>query len=295
MPSGQTEFSQRGEINEQLASLLLSELAFVTRVSRPMDVGHDLICVFKEPDSRNPEYLKAGPSFTVQVKSNHEPLRFKNENEVKWLKNQEIPFFIGVVDREGFSIALYTTWNVHNSYLWCNPAKLTLKLDEVIDPIKPTYPRSKPKCREKQFVPLGKPILNINKADSLDKEKIKHFRDILKNWILLEQENIVNIRAKMHWIVGCTAYESNTTVPPDRNLFVYYNLSQNERFYLRNLGRITALLRLALHHTFGGKERDTVGDERKVDVLDELLAAYWDHFDPEIRILLQELQEKTES
>ena len=290
MPSGQIEFSQRGEINEQFASLLLSELAFVTRVSRPMDVGHDLICVLKEPDERNPDYLRAGPSFTVQVKSNHDPLRFKDENEVQWLKNQDIPFFVCVADRESFSIALYSTWNVHNSYLWCNPEKLTLKLDESIDPVTPTYPRQKPKCQEKQFVPLDKPILIIDHTDIWDSVKINHYREILKMWVLLEQENIVNIRAKMHWVVGCIAYETNATMPQDYNLFVYYNLGLNERFYLRNLGRITTLLRLSFHHAYQGKEQDLVPNPQVIEALDELLEAYWDHFDPEIRALLQGLQ-----
>jgi len=294
MTAGQQEFSLRGDINEQFAGLLLSELAFVTRVRRPLDVGHDLICVLKEPDERNPDYLRAGPSFTVQVKSNYDHLRFTNENEVQWLKNQEIPFFVCVVDRDNFSIEFYSTWNVHNSYLWCAPAQLTLKLNELINPDEPTYPRTKPKCRKKQFVPLGEPILKILITDIWDSEKINYLRGILKSWILLEQENIVNIRAKMHWVVGCVSYETNQNIPQARNLFVYYNL-HNLQFYVRNLGRTTTLLRLALDHAFEGKEREFVTKVQVVDVLDEFLKTYMDQFDPEVRILLQELQKKKES
>lgn len=60
MPAGQTEFSQQGEVSEQFASLFLSDLAFVTRVRRPMDVGHDLICVLKEPDCREKQTVPLG-------------------------------------------------------------------------------------------------------------------------------------------------------------------------------------------------------------------------------------------
>lgn len=71
MPGGRLRSFRFGDRNELIAEFVLNTFAFTTRVPRQEDVGHDLLCVLSNLKG---DMFWAGPSFTVQVKSEHEPL-----------------------------------------------------------------------------------------------------------------------------------------------------------------------------------------------------------------------------
>ena len=55
-----------------MAEFVLNTIAFTTRVPRPEDIGHDFVCALSELQDG---FYWAGPSFTVQVKSDRKPLK----------------------------------------------------------------------------------------------------------------------------------------------------------------------------------------------------------------------------
>jgi hypothetical protein len=214
---------------------------------------------------------------------------------VQWVTNQESPFFICVVDRKRLSIELYATWNIHNSYLWRRPEKISLRFNKGIDVEKPTYPRSESEARGRVTVPLGKPILKINIRDVNNEERFEGYRSVLKHWILLEQENIVNIRQKMHWIEGYVDYETNIMpLPNGRVIWLYFNLGANRDAYTQNLTRMAAVYRLAWNDVL--KKNDPEDVDRylappirlsQIFALETTLTAYWPELESEIPALLE--------
>jgi hypothetical protein len=94
--------------NERLALFLLSRISFVAHPSSVGDdVGSDFFCtLFEREQVNSKEMLIARNSFAIQVKSNHEV--FDVTNKLEYLKKLELPFFVGVVDQKGLSLAIYS-------------------------------------------------------------------------------------------------------------------------------------------------------------------------------------------
>jgi hypothetical protein len=82
-------------------------IAFTTPVPRQEDTGHDLLCALAE---RHDEYLWAGPSFAVQVKSTTDPIEYTKPHLLEWIRNQENPFFVAVGNKKTLCVELYSTW-----------------------------------------------------------------------------------------------------------------------------------------------------------------------------------------
>ena len=107
MPGGHLLNPYRGNSSEYIAQVVLNAISFAAYVPRQEDVGHDFICYLSEV--RGP-MLWAGPSFTVQVKSNMDPIVFEKDHELAWLEGLENPFFVAVVDRAEMRVNVYSTW-----------------------------------------------------------------------------------------------------------------------------------------------------------------------------------------
>jgi hypothetical protein len=269
-----------GDNAELLAEFILNTIAFTSRVPRQEDVGHDLLCALAELDGK---LLKAGPSFTVQIKSNKDPIPFGEKGkryEVEWLKHQENPFFICVANRKDLCVDLYSTWNVHNSIHWREAARIILRPDDDDAEFELPFPREEPECREQQTVPLGRPILRIFAHDAMNKEKAQHYSNVLKSWILLERKNIVAAEAGFHWIQGPVTYQTNESIA-DKELIktVYYNIQRHSE-YRSNLIRAALNLRLAYRHSLGevGEQNPAIAGE--IQLLEGVIEFYWDILDP---------------
>ena len=97
MPGARHPSFRLGDRTELLLEFCLNTVAFTTRVPRQEDIGHDFFCVLSEIRDN---LIWAGPSFTVQVKSDSAPLVFEKPHEVAWVKDLENPFFLAVADIE---------------------------------------------------------------------------------------------------------------------------------------------------------------------------------------------------
>src|SRR5262245_1350772 len=106
MPRRRWKDFRSGDWNEDLGILMLKGFAAVASVPRPEDFGLDAIATLL----RNQEesgYLYAEDSFYVQLKSaSTKKIIYKND-EIQWLRDMQLPFFIGVVKKGDCSIQLF--------------------------------------------------------------------------------------------------------------------------------------------------------------------------------------------
>jgi hypothetical protein len=105
-----------GASAERLAEFIVGSFAFTTPVPYPVDVGHDFHCVLHRP-ATNRRTLRAGPAFSVRVKSRPGPVAYEAGPAAVWLSDQESPLFLCIVDRPTLTCELYSTWNIHNAHL----------------------------------------------------------------------------------------------------------------------------------------------------------------------------------
>jgi hypothetical protein len=99
---------RKGWENEHLATFLLSRMSFVAHpVTVADDIGSDFFCTLFEPKNQNgTELLFPLNSFAIQVKSKRE--KVPATNKIEYLFALELPFFIGVVDRSGLRLDVYS-------------------------------------------------------------------------------------------------------------------------------------------------------------------------------------------
>lgn len=275
MPGARARGFRFGDSAELLAEFILGSMAFTTRVPRQEDVGHDLLCVLAE---RTGNLLTAGPFFTVQVKNKREEIVYDKEYEVTWIKNQENPFFVCVVDRENLTVELYSTWNMWNGFLFKKANRIVLVPGGPDDEYQKVWTCED---RTKQVVPLGRPILRISAKDVMNEEQVQSFGAILREWVEMDRENIVNRLAGMYWVVGPIHYETNRplTETPGWSVAFYWNV-KNLPMCLRNFGRSATALRLVVRKALGPDGEAALGWAQKIDGLERVLRSHFDHLEP---------------
>lgn len=101
---------RKGWESEHLARFILSKFSFVTEPSTIADdVGSDFFCTLFSVEDK--KFLHPHNSFAIQIKSKKELGKNKNEfditNKRDYLGGLEIPFFVGVVDRDKLKITIY--------------------------------------------------------------------------------------------------------------------------------------------------------------------------------------------
>lgn len=94
--------------NEHLATYLLSQIAFV---AHPMtvadDVGSDFFCTLFEPRGQGrKQMLFPLNTFAIQVKSRRR--KVEATNKIEYLHGIELPFFLGVANRSGPRMSIYS-------------------------------------------------------------------------------------------------------------------------------------------------------------------------------------------
>jgi hypothetical protein len=99
---------RRGWENEHFATFLLSRISFVAHpITVADDIGSDFFCTLFEPRvEEGIERLFPRNSFAVQVKSNSE--KISATNKIEYLFSLELPFFVGVVDRSGLKLSMFS-------------------------------------------------------------------------------------------------------------------------------------------------------------------------------------------
>ena len=99
---------RKGWQSENLARFILYKFSFVAHPATTADdVGSDFFCtLFQTLRENGKEYLLPRSSFAIQVKSNVN--RINVSNQLEYLKSLEIPFFVGIVDREALKMTIYS-------------------------------------------------------------------------------------------------------------------------------------------------------------------------------------------
>jgi hypothetical protein len=99
---------RHGWENENLARYLLSRFCFVAHpASVSDDLGSDFYCTtFERQKNGGKEYLVPKNSFAVQIKSNRQKIDVSDK--VPYLRDLEIPFFVGVCDSKCSRLDIYS-------------------------------------------------------------------------------------------------------------------------------------------------------------------------------------------
>jgi len=95
--------------NEHLAAVILSRVSFIAHpLTIGDDIGSDFFCTLFEVSRRGTnEMLFPRNSFAIQVKSRKRG-SFPFTNKIEYLAKLELPFFLGIVDRNRMKLSIYS-------------------------------------------------------------------------------------------------------------------------------------------------------------------------------------------
>jgi hypothetical protein len=235
MSGGLLSTFRKGNTSELLADYLLSSIGICTPVRRQDDYGFDCYCQLSDQENG---YLTFGNPFIIQIKSNEEPITYGSTNpknwkqeNVSWLFQNKLPFFIGIVNREKISISIYDTtglWQVYNSESYgCSQIQFRAKQhppDEQRKNVEVINIENWPQDKGdglRYVVDLGSPIVEITYSDLSDDNVLARKKMALATIVYFEQKNIVNrdlgIRAFLeikHNVVNVANFGTGMTLSP---------------------------------------------------------------------------------
>jgi hypothetical protein len=207
---------RQGHRSEYLALYILSALGVVVKVPKEEDIGADFHCSLAHMDGKR---LTFNSPFLVQTKSVSEskisyggPDEHKQwrKEQIDWLFGQELPFLIGLVDKNAALLKLYSTSNMWAAwYSSGRPGEVVLQPDLPDNPSEPVLMPQGVAVPDwtpgiigdglRWQVPLGPPIVTISVDDSENIERIDKCRKMLSIPLWLEQENITYRRLNVHF------------------------------------------------------------------------------------------------
>ena len=259
MPGLQWSTFWEGNRAELFSTYVLSGVAAVAGVPRPVDFGIDLLCTLTR---REEKALYAGRSFGVQVKLGAEAeFRYGGLNdrgewkryEVEWLYGQGQPFLLCTVNLRERCVKLYSPtrmWWLRWKKGWPGEVVLVpdLELDEAAAQTSgEVYSRRALPAPSHEGaagdgfryrVPLGKPIVEI----SLDHEETDQAKDrtreCLDRWVGLESVNIRHYQMQVPFTQEFLDWVPNQPPVDHCKLRHYFNgtVDQNVREILGAIG-----------------------------------------------------------
>jgi hypothetical protein len=148
MPAFRGVNLRSGDLAEQLGLFLLQSLALVAPVPRTEDIGIDaVVTLLTRFDSKR---FIAEDSFLVQIKScSQNKIRYEAE-QVNWLKGLKLPLFIAIVNKNSFSVRLFSTHSLTDAFV-TNPELKILEMD--VDGI---YESDLGSVDESSVLPIGR-------------------------------------------------------------------------------------------------------------------------------------------
>ncbi|RWU10066.1 hypothetical protein [Pedobacter chitinilyticus] len=172
-----------GDLAEQLGILLLQSVALVAPIPRTEDVGIDVVStLIKKYDGY--KYI-AEDSFFVSIKSaSITEVSFEGD-QVKWLKDLQLPLFIATVDRRTSTIKLYTTQGMSVAFASNSEIrKINFQLME-------NYDGELDNVDEELDLPIGPPVLKWTLNDIETKPNFVHkFYDLMKIHVTIAKKSI---------------------------------------------------------------------------------------------------------
>ncbi len=237
-----------GDLAEQLGLLLLQNVCLVAPIPRTEDVGIDVVAtLIKDFDGHR--YI-AENSFFVQIKSSSIREIIYKEDEVKWLSELQLPYFIASVNRKTASIELYST-----HYLWDTIATNPVR-EEIIIEINDCSGYDCNNTDKSIRVPTGPCILTWSlQTFENNKNFLQQFYELLKSHILITTKAIetrrVGVVELVEWktgekpvSLGTKINSSNGIEDADEIISPYFNsllhklLLGEDLFITRSLYRV---------------------------------------------------------
>jgi hypothetical protein len=211
---------REGDRSEYLANYLLSGIGLVTPFPRQEDIGIDFYCSLADQERGR---LTFGFPYLVQVKSISETeLSFGSvkdgkwqHEDILWLFRQELPLFIGFVDKSAIRIDLFNTsafWFTVKEHPTCSQLVFRPRRDPQAnqDVGKPSvtalndWPTQDAGDGMKHEVDLGQPIISLHYSDLENNDKLRRMKDALRAVIYIEQDNLMYRRMALpyfNWIL----------------------------------------------------------------------------------------------
>lgn len=186
MPGAVAFGCHEGSRSEYLAQYVFGSWGTAVAIPHHEDHGIDLTCTLMERVGKR--YLARSP-YTVQVKSNLDPVVFKDSEAVRWLIDHPLPLFLCVVDKASARLSVYHTFP--RFHAWANgtlPARIELAPA-------PAVPQAVGCLHKEGDAYVVWPILDFNVGQMLDDAFWERIREVFKRWVELENENLTRIRA----------------------------------------------------------------------------------------------------
>ncbi len=200
-----------GNRSEYLAIPALCKLGFTVPVPRQEDhFGVDFIVHLARMVDET--VVPSGKSFGIQIKSNKDPLVFDKQPKRDCLYDSTLPFFLGVVNRQNLTLAVYNTLNRLFFYWDNSETDFTMTVGGEGDDI------PKPD-REKRTSGTGKPILEIDISEPGTSQgrsaEIEVLQSTMRSWIDLEKENLSLKEQGIGLLFRPPAYDTNEPLKGD--------------------------------------------------------------------------------
>ena len=192
MPGRRLGSYRKGDWNEELGILLLKSLAAVAPIPRQEDFGLDAVGTLLRPVQNN--FVYAEDSFYIQLKSESKRSLSYKDHELDWLKNLQLPFFIGQVRRRDSSLRLLPA-HVLNEFFVLRDFR---NFKELIIRIHDDGSAKRLAKGESYELYLGDPLLTINIKQASDTAFIEQAYKILKDYLRLEHQNIISRRLRFY-------------------------------------------------------------------------------------------------
>ncbi len=191
MPGAVAYGFHEGSRSEYLAQYVFSSWGTAVAIPHQEDYGIDLACTLMERVGNR--YLAKSP-YTVQVKSNMDPVVFNGKEVVRWLIEHPLPFFICVIDKVSARLSVYHT--LPRFYAW-SLGQWPEKLEMTPAPPSPGQDGSCPQWTGSYSFSLDQPTLDFSVKQMMDNDFWSNAKKVLEHWVDLENDNLARVRSNL--------------------------------------------------------------------------------------------------
>jgi hypothetical protein len=188
-----------GSRSEYLAQYFFSGFGSSFQVPHQEDYGIDLFCSIGDQIGK---LLCIENYFYVQVKSNQNDINYDDEMSCRWIISHRYPLFICIVSKKNNNLSIYSTFRLSQIAHHPKIRAILLKFDDNIGNIV----KENDDCFEYY---LGKPIIDTKANRINENETMKLYKEIIRSWVIIDQENINRKNDGMNITVFPDKYESN--------------------------------------------------------------------------------------
>jgi hypothetical protein len=200
---------RKGDRAEYITQGIFSAFGYSIQILRQEDYGIDFLCTLTEKDKIVSYPTK---SYTVQLKTSHNNivLQTTNPGRLKWLLENNLPFFVCYFDNVKNAVDFYSTSLMHK-YIITKPVNVTkISLQFDISHGECTVHLGQHNKRNKIFrLTLGSPFLSISLNDVMDETVVEDRKFILNKVLDVEIQNIMYRNLGLPFMRWLHKYETN--------------------------------------------------------------------------------------